>query len=288
MAGGTVQRIWGGSNGRYDFVPVGHELYNVYNYGTYDEAHPETGLIATAAKPDVDSTNVNIWGGTINASVYAGGSMADGRTTCLVVDDMVGCTANGISTGNAVINGALYGGGEGRWDDLNARDFDGNRWGNVNGSTYVHLHHAKNVTSATAYGGGSGGDVANTYIKAYPTWNNPFLAIYGGCWGSDVRGTAYLEFDGDTLVNNLFGGNGTNMFGNFLDNLVHGKVSGLSIGALIAASYLIFGRTGLLGKIGGALMAMMMVGNNSQKQTPSVAQTAENELAREQQTGLRR
>jgi len=78
------------------------------------------------------------------------------------------------------------------------------------------------------------------------------------------------------------------MFGNFLDNLVHGKVSGLSIGALIAASYLIFGRTGLLGKIGGALMAMMMVGNNSQKQAPAVAQTAENELAREQQTGLRR
>ncbi len=207
IAGGTVQRIWGGSNGRYDFVPVGHELYNVYNYGTYDEAHPEDGLITTAAKPDVDSTNVNVWGGTINASVYAGGSMADCRTTCLVVDDMVGCSANGISTGNAVINGALYGGGEGRWDDLNARDFDGNRWGNVNGSTYVHLHHAKNVTSATAYGGGSGGDVANTYIKAYPTWNNPFLAIYGGCWGSDVRGTAYLEFDGDTLVNNLFGGN---------------------------------------------------------------------------------
>ena len=207
MAGGTVHRIWGGSNGRYDFVPVGHELYNVYNYGTYDAAHPEAGLIATAAKPDVDSTNINIWGGTINASVYAGGSMADCRTTCLVVNDMVGCSANGISTGNAVVSGSLFGGGEGRWDDLNARDFDGNRWGNITGSTYVHLYHAKNVTSATAYGGGGGGDVTNTYIKAYPTWNNPFLAIYGGCWGSDVHGTAYLEFDGDTLVNNLFGGN---------------------------------------------------------------------------------
>ena len=207
MAGGTVQRIWGGSNGRYDYVPVGHELYNVYQYGTYDAAHPEDGLIATAAKPDVDSTNVNVWGGTINASVFAGGSMAECRTTCLVVDDMKGCSANGISTGDAIINGALYGGGEGRWDDLNARDFDGKRWGNVNGSTYVHLHHAKDVASARAYGGGGGGDVMNTYIKTYPTWNKPFLAIYGGCWGSDVRGTAYLEFDGDTLVNNLYGGN---------------------------------------------------------------------------------
>lgn len=102
-----------------------------------------------------------------------------------------------------------------------------------------------------------------------------------GTLGETLRGISHF-------LGNLFGGNGTNMFGNFLDNLVHGKVSGLSIGALIAASYLIFGRTGLLGKIGGALMAMMMVGNNSQKQTPSVAQTAENELAREQQTGLRR
>jgi hypothetical protein len=102
-----------------------------------------------------------------------------------------------------------------------------------------------------------------------------------GTLGETLRGISHF-------LGNLFGGNSTNMFGNFLDNLVHGKVSGLSIGALIAASYLIFGRTGLLGKIGGALMAMMMVGNNSQKQTPSVAQTAENELAREQQTGLRR
>ncbi|MBR6048904.1 MAG: T9SS type A sorting domain-containing protein [Bacteroidales bacterium] len=207
VSGGLIQRIWGGSNGRYDYVPVGHERYNVYKYGTYDQAHPETGLIATAAKPDVDSSNVNLWGGTVNASVYAGGSMAECRTTCLVVDDLKGCTSNGVSTGNVTVNGSLFGGGEGRWDDLNLRDFDGKRWGNVTGSTYVHLYHAKNVTTAKAYGGGSGGDVTNTYIKTYPTWNNPFLAIYGGCWGSDVHGTAYLEFDGDTLVNNLFGGN---------------------------------------------------------------------------------
>ena len=203
MAGGTVDRIWGGSNGRYEYVPVGHELYNVYNYGTYDQAHPETGIIATAAKPDVDSTHINLWGGTINASVFAGGSMADCRTTCIEVNDLIGCSG----TGNLTIDGAIYGGGEGRWDDLNARDLDGKRFGNVTGSTYVHLYHAKDVTDARAFGGGGGGDVMNTYIKTYPSWNNPFLAIYGGCWGSDVKGTAYLEFNGDTLVNNLYGGN---------------------------------------------------------------------------------
>ena len=207
LSGGIIQRIWGGSNGRYDYVPVGHELYNVYKYGTYNALHPEDGVITTAAKPNVDCTNVNLWGGTVNASVFAGGSMAECRTTCLVVNDLIGCSSNGVSTGNVTVNGSLYGGGEGRWDDLNARDFDGKRWGNVTGSTYVHMHHAKDVTTAKAYGGGGGGDVMNTYIKTYPSWNNPFLAIYGGCWGSDVHGTAYLEFNGDTLVNNLFGGN---------------------------------------------------------------------------------
>lgn len=116
---------------------------------------------------------------------------------------------------------------------------------------------------------------------------------------TDVKETAVEARDvlgslGDTLrgisqfLGNLFGGNGTNMFGNFFNNLASGKVSGLGIGALIAASYLIFGRTGLLGKIGGALMAMMMVGSNSQKQVQSAAQTEENELTREQQTGMRR
>ncbi len=203
MAGGTVHRIWGGSNGRYDFVPVGEGLFNVYKYGEYDELDPSDGLIATAGKPDVDSTNVNLWGGIINSSVFTGGSMADCRATNLVVNDLVGCPG----TGNLTVRGALYGGGEGRWDDLNARDFEGNRWGNVTGATHVHLHHAKNVTEAIAYGGGGGGDAANTNIIAHEDWNSPFLAIYGGCWGSDVSGVAYLEFNGDTLVNNLYGGN---------------------------------------------------------------------------------
>ena len=95
---------------------------------------------------------------------------------------------------------------------------------------------------------------------------------------SDLQGAAsetkgLLGTIGDSLrgissfLGNLFGGNGGNMFGNFLNNLTSGNISGLGIGALIAASYMIFGRTGLLGKIGGALMAMMMIGNNSQRQT---------------------
>lgn len=94
---------------------------------------------------------------------------------------------------------------------------------------------------------------------------------------------------GDTLhgissfLGNLFGGNATNMFGNFFSNLASGKISGWGIGALIAASYMIFGRTGLLGKIGGALMTMMMIGNNSHRQTQTVAQAESHAIDKEEQ-----
>ena len=118
---------------------------------------------------------------------------------------------------------------------------------------------------------------------------------------SDLQGAAsetkgLLGTIGDSLrgissfLGNLFGGNGGNMFGNFLNNLTSGNISGWGIGALIAASYMIFGRTGLLGKIGGALMAMMMFGNNSQRQTQAVAQTQERQQGQEleQERGMRR
>ena len=118
---------------------------------------------------------------------------------------------------------------------------------------------------------------------------------------SDLQGAAsetkgLLGTIGDSLrgissfLGNLFGGNGGNMFGNFLNNLTSGNISGLGIGALIAASYMIFGRTGLLGKIGGALMAMMMIGNNSQRQTQtaSLAQERPQEQSQETQRNLHR
>lgn len=73
------------------------------------------------------------------------------------------------------------------------------------------------------------------------------------------------------------------MFGNFFNNLASGKISGWGIGALIAASYMVFGRTGLLGKVGGALMAMMMIGNNSQRQTQTVAQAENQEMVQDEQ-----
>ena len=46
-------------------------------------------------------------------------------------------------------------------------------------------------------------------------------------------------------------------------NLGQGNVSGLSIAGLVAAAFLIFGRFGWLGKIAGAFLGMMLIGNNA-------------------------
>ena len=91
-----------------------------------------------------------------------------------------------------------------------------------------------------------------------------------------------------TFLGNMFGGNGMNMFGNFFNNMASGKVGGLSIGALILGAYMIFGRTGMLGKLGGALLAMMMIGGNSQRQTQVVAQSQGQQLADNQSHGMHR
>ena len=84
---------------------------------------------------------------------------------------------------------------------------------------------------------------------------------------SGLQGTvqqANSTFGGiSEFLKNIFGGNGTNMFGNFFSNIGKGNVSGLSIVGLLAAGLMIFGRFGWLGKIGGALLGMMLIGNNS-------------------------
>lgn len=91
-----------------------------------------------------------------------------------------------------------------------------------------------------------------------------------------------------TFLGNLCGGNGTNMFGNFFNNISSGNVSGLSIGALIMAGYMMFSRTGLLGKIGGALLAMMMIGGNSHQHSLSQGESENQQRAEERQQSMRR
>lgn len=67
------------------------------------------------------------------------------------------------------------------------------------------------------------------------------------------------------FLSGVSNGNAGSMLGNFFSNLAHGKVSGLSIIGLIAGAFLVFGRTGWLGKIAGIFLTMMMIGNNTQR-----------------------
>lgn len=91
------------------------------------------------------------------------------------------------------------------------------------------------------------------------------------------------------------GGGALDMFGSFFRNLGQGNVSGLSIAGLVAAAFLIFGRFGWLGKIAGAFLGMMLIGNNAgvfrTPDTGNVQRTQVPALPIEEQThsgGMRR
>lgn len=90
-----------------------------------------------------------------------------------------------------------------------------------------------------------------------------------------------------TFLGNLTGGNGLDIFGNFFSNLGKGNVSGLGMLGLVASALLVFGRFGRLGKIGGLLLGMMLIGNNSRiEQKQPAGQTPQEEQGR--QGGIRR
>ena len=83
---------------------------------------------------------------------------------------------------------------------------------------------------------------------------------------SSTMGNVDSKMNGITeFIGGVTYGNTSNMLGNFTDNLLQGKVSGLGIMGLVLSSFLLFGRFGWMGKIAGAVLAMMMIGNNSQK-----------------------
>ena len=66
-----------------------------------------------------------------------------------------------------------------------------------------------------------------------------------------------------TFLREASGGGLSNMLGGFFSNLGRGNVSGLSIAGLVAAAFLVFGRSGWLGKIAGLFLGMMLIGNNA-------------------------
>jgi hypothetical protein len=81
-------------------------------------------------------------------------------------------------------------------------------------------------------------------------------------------------------------GNPLNMLGNFLGNLGKGNISGMGIFGLVASALLIFGRFGWLGKIAGAVLGMMLIGNYSKAPVQQAQQTEESQQPRV--TGIKR
>ena len=95
-----------------------------------------------------------------------------------------------------------------------------------------------------------------------------FMIYKGTCRNGKWNGIS-------NFLGNMTGGNGGNMFSNFFSNLFSGNVSGMSMLGLVASAFLIFGRFGWMGKIAGALLGMMMIGNNTQRQQEASASVCE-------------
>ena len=77
--------------------------------------------------------------------------------------------------------------------------------------------------------------------------------------GEAVGGTDSKLNGVSNFLREASGGGLFNMLSGFLRNLGGGNVSGLNI----AAAYLVFGRSGWLGKIAGLFLGMMLIGNNA-------------------------
>lgn len=86
-------------------------------------------------------------------------------------------------------------------------------------------------------------------------------------------------------VQNFLGGC-LNKAGDFLSNLLSGKVGGMGIVGLVAAAFMIFGRFGWLGKIGGILLGAMIMNSNSRQETVSESERRDNSVRREQDDSI--
>ena len=102
-----------------------------------------------------------------------------------------------------------------------------------------------------------------TYLTKKVKLNIPMMSAAMDTVTEAVSGLdGKLDGVSNFLKETTSGGLGT-MIGNFFGNLGRGNVSGLSIAGLVAAAFLVFGRFGWLGKIAGALLGMMLIGNNA-------------------------
>ena len=100
--------------------------------------------------------------------------------------------------------------------------------------------------------------VANTVSELKDSVGGAVDSVNNAMTSVDSKWSGMSNF-----LRGMFSGNGGNMFGNFFSNLGQGNVSGLSLAGLVLSAFLIFGRFGWMGKIAGAVLGMMIIGNNA-------------------------
>ena len=221
--GGVIHNLYGGGNGHYNYTAQGYR-YIVTPYGDDNVEHAIAAR--TNGRPYVDTTFLNIQGGTINSNIYGGGWAGNCGTTRTVVNDTMNyslATDNGAYLeitsgptagqryGYAHISGKIFGGGEGLLERV--RDH-GTHVGNVSRKAITDLKHVTVLGEAYVYAGGNAGDVQDAVLTVHSEWNQKLSALYGGCYGSDVLGTSRVYMNCDTIagtnqynVRMLYGGN---------------------------------------------------------------------------------
>ncbi len=125
--------------------------------------------------------------------------------------------------------------------------------------------------------------VADKASETLDTVNSATNSMSAGSGGGMLDGIG-------SFFKNISSGDGLlGMVGNLFGNIFKGNVSGMSMVGLAAAAFLTFGRFGWMARIAGALMGMMLIGNNSrvQQAAPSGGREVSQNTQQEQESQSR-
>jgi len=210
VTGGTVDNVYGGGNGYYD-----------YNSGTYEGLTPPfcknsqvdmqggtvNNLFGGGYAGECGTTTMNVSNGTVNESVYGGGNMAGVTTSHNLTVTTINaqgeyvtttsdCTTDGSSTVN--LNGGTL------KDDI----FGGcNVQGNVAGNIQVNVNCAVGVDGEAAvnvFGGGEGHQTS-TSGNVEVNIDDASACVYGDVYGGSGYGNVNSGASNTTTVNVLNG-----------------------------------------------------------------------------------
>ena len=98
--------------------------------------------------------------------------------------------------------------------------------------------------------------------------------FYGSFAGDNAQSSPSVQQDGFGNFMSQATSNPFDMGGNFLNNMMNGNVSSMSMAAMIASSLMVFGRFGWFAKAMGALLGMHTIGRNSHPMYATQTQAA--------------